>query len=408
MNDLDEQDEPDGNVAEPDGNVAEPDGNVAAPDRPFGSPALLLRPEDDARRLNGHGTPAPSADPVSLPFAHLTPDRLLDALEAAGFRGDGRLVALNSYENRVYLVYLEEPLDPPPGGGALADSVVVKFYRSGRWTDAQIAEEHAFVAALLAHEVPAVAPLADAAGVTLHHFNDLRADLRFAVYPRRGGRAPELDRRETLNWIGRFMGRIHSVGATGRFQARLPLDIDSHGEVPRRWLRDSGLIPTPLLPAWESVVERALDGVRNAYKRCGDYRRLRLHGDCHAGNILWTDAGPHFVDFDDACTGPAVQDLWMLLSGDREAMSAQLADVLEGYEQFRPFDRRELALIEPLRTLRMIHHAAWIGRRWADPAFPAAFTWFGTERYWQDQILGLREQVALMEEEPLAPAPYRA
>ena len=393
MSDIDDPDDDDDDD-EPNGNVAEPLPPAAA-SRPF---------DGGIDTLTTASTSSFGLDPASLPFANLTPDRLLDALDAAGFRGDGRLVALNSYENRVYLVYLEEPLDSPVAGGVLPDSVVVKFYRTGRWTDVQIAEEHAFVAELAAREVPAVAPLAAADGVTLHHFEDLR----FAVYPRRGGRAPELDRRETLNWIGRFMGRIHAVGQAGRFEVRPALDVESHGEVPRRWIAEAGLVPASLRAAWQSVVDLALDGVRRAYARCGDYRRLRLHGDCHAGNILWTDAGPHFVDFDDACTGPAVQDLWMLLSGDRQAMSLQLADVLEGYQQFQAFDRRELGLIEALRTLRMIHHAAWIGRRWADPAFPAAFTWFGTERYWQDQILALREQVALMEDEPLTPARHRA
>jgi Ser/Thr protein kinase RdoA (MazF antagonist) len=255
------------------------------------------------------------------------------------------------------------------------------------------------VAELVEREVPAVAPLS-IRGRTLHQHEDLR----FAVYPRRGGRAPELDRPEVLQWIGRFLGRIHAVGASGRFSARPRIDIASHGDGPRQWLLESGVIPEGLRSAWSSTVDMAIEGVRRCYARLGDHRTLRLHGDCHGGNVLWTDDGPHFVDFDDACTGPAVQDLWMLLSGDREAMEDQLGQVLSGYEQFREFDRSELVLVEALRTLRLIHHSAWLARRWDDPAFPAAFTWFGTERYWQDQVLALREQIALMDEHPLIPA----
>jgi len=320
-------------------------------------------------------------------YAGLTPATLLDALESVGLRGDGRLLALNSFENRVYQVWLED--------GA---AVVAKFHRPQRWSDAQILEEHAFTQELAEREIPVVAPLV-IDGRTLHR----HAGYRFAVYPRRGGRAPELDAPATLEWVGRFIGRIHAVGAMRPFDHRPMLDIAGFGDEPRDWILAHDLVPTELLPAWRGIVDQALDAVRAAFARAGDVARIRLHGDCHPGNILWTDAGPHFVDFDDARGGPAMQDLWMLLSGDAEAMAAQLGHVLRGYERFMPFDRRELALVEPLRTLRLLHYSAWIARRWHDPAFPAAFPWFGSPRYWQDRVLELREQVGAMAEPPLAP-----
>jgi Ser/Thr protein kinase RdoA (MazF antagonist) len=324
---------------------------------------------------------------AATPYAGLTPDTILDALESIGLHPDGRLLALNSFENRVYQVGME--YSPP---------VVVKFYRPARWSDAQILEEHAFVLELAEHELPVVAPQTYAPNATLHAFGGFR----FAVYPRRGGRAPELDDPDTLEWMGRFIGRIHAIGALQPFAQRPALDIETFGEASRDYLLAHRFIPDDLLPAWSSVVGQALDGVRRGFDRAGAVRTLRLHGDCHAGNVLWTDDGPHFVDFDDCRTGPAVQDLWMLLSGDRADMTRQLADVLAGYEDFSDFEPRELDLIEPLRTLRLVHYSAWLARRWTDPAFPAAFPWFNTQRYWQDRILELREQIALMDEPPLA------
>jgi len=327
--------------------------------------------------------------PIEPPYAGLTPDAVLDALASAGLRGDGRLLALNSYENRVYQVWLEAPA-PSPG------SVVAKFYRPARWTDAQILEEHQFTLELAEREIPVVAPL-PLEGRTLHEFGGYR----FAVYPRRGGRTPELEDRDTLEWMGRFIGRIHAIGALRPFAERPALDIQAFGHEPRSWLLEHGFIPADLLDAWKSVADLALAGVARCYERAGDVRALRLHGDCHAGNILWTDEGPHFVDFDDCRAGPAMQDLWMLLSGDRASMTRQLGDVLAGYEDFHEFDPRELHLLEALRTLRLIHYSAWLARRWDDPAFPAAFPWFNTQRYWQDRVLELKEQLALMDEEPL-------
>ena len=326
---------------------------------------------------------------MSAPYKSLTPDVMLDALDTVGIRGDGRFIALNSYENRVYQFFLEE--GPP---------VVAKFYRPARWTDAQIAEEHAFASDLAAREIPVVAPLPLPGGRTLAE----HAGFRFAVYPRRGGRAPELDDPKTLEWIGRFIGRIHMVGRAGRFKHRPAIDIAGMGDEPRAYLLEHDFLPPDLRLAYQSAVDLALAGVRRAFDRAGSVTSLRLHGDCHAGNILWTDAGPHFVDFDDARTGPAIQDLWMLLSGDRESMTRQLGDVLRGYEDFADFDARELHLLEALRTLRLIHYAAWIARRWDDPAFPAAFPWFNTQRYWEERVQELREQIALMQEpEPKKP-----
>ncbi|MFA9441106.1 serine/threonine protein kinase [Uliginosibacterium sp. sgz301328] len=322
------------------------------------------------------------------PFNDLTPDAVLDAVDSTGLRADGRLLALNSYENRVYQVGIED-----------ATPVVAKFYRPERWTDEAILEEHRFVQALAEAEIPAVSALA-AGSTTLHR----HAGFRFALFPRRGGRAPELGDEQTLAWLGRFLARIHSVGAREPFVHRPTVDIESLGVESRDWLLAHDSVAPELRSAWQGTVDAALDGVRHCFDRAGPVRRLRLHGDCHVGNVLWTDGGPHFVDFDDARNGPAVQDLWMLLSGERESMERQLGVVLRGYEQFREFDRAELHLVEALRTLRLIHYSAWIARRWHDPAFPAAFPWFGSTRYWQDRILELKEQIALMEEPPLYPA----
>ncbi|MCU0868409.1 MAG: serine/threonine protein kinase [Burkholderiales bacterium] len=328
-----------------------------------------------------------AARDAAHPFAALTPDAILDAVESTGRPCDGRLLALNSYENRVWRVGLE---DGPP--------VVAKFYRAGRWTDAQIDEEHDFALDLADDEVPVVPPIEAAGGRTRF----AHAGFRFALYPLRGGRAPELDRREVLEWTGRFLGRIHLVGAQHSFEVRETLDPDTLGHASVDWLLDHGPIPDDLRDAYAAVADQALDAIDTAFDRA-DVATLRLHGDCHPGNILWTDAGPHFVDLDDARTGPAVQDLWMLLSGPTAAQATQLAAVLAGYEQFRRFDRAELALVEPLRTLRLMHYAAWLARRWDDPAFPAAFPWFAETRFWQDHILALREQIGAMAEPALDP-----
>ncbi len=323
------------------------------------------------------------------PYALLTPDTVLNALESVGLRGDGRLIALNSYENRVYQVWLEEP---EPFGV----SVVAKFYRPERWSTAAILEEHAFVAELAEREIPAVPPML-LSDKTLNEFEGFR----FSVTPRLSGRSPELDNMETLTWMGRFIGRIHAIGELRPFVERPTLNIESFGVEPRAFLLDNNFIPPDLLPAWSSVSAMALDGIREIFDRTGTVKSIRLHGDCHASNVLWNDGGPHFVDFDDCRMGPPVQDLWMLLSGERDAMQGQLASIIKGYEDFCDFDDNELQLIEALRTLRLLHYSGWIARRWHDPAFPAAFPWFNTQRYWQDRVLELREQISAMQEPAL-------
>ena len=319
------------------------------------------------------------------PYARLGPDTVLDALEALGYVCDGRLLPLNSYENRVYRVDLE--------GG---DRVVVKFYRPERWSDAGIEEEHEFAAELAAHEIPVVAPLSFGDRTLLHH-----AGFRYAVYPNRGGRPPELDREEHRQWLGRFLGRIHTVGEVRPFHHRPRLDPDTFGRQSREYLLEHGWLPGHLREAYASLSAHLLEGIDACFQRAGDIEVLRLHGDCHPGNILWTGEGPHFVDLDDCRTGPAVQDLWMLATGDRAEMTEALCDIVDGYEEFREFDRRELHLVEALRTLRMMHYAAWLARRWSDPAFPAAFPWFGTDRYWEDHVLSLREQLGALSEPAL-------
>lgn len=320
-------------------------------------------------------------------YADLTPDCVIQAVDSVGLHADGRLLALNSYENRVYLVGVE-------GGGAN----VVKFYRPSRWSDEAILEEHDFVQELASQEIPAVPALTLGTLRTLHHHQGFR----FAVFPMQGGRAPELDAADTRERLGRFIGRIHAVGASRVFRHRVRLDIARFGEAPLAYLLENNFLPPELEVVYRSVAQQAIDGVRRCFDRAEDIPWIRLHGDCHVGNVLWTDAGPHFVDFDDCLTGPPLQDLWMLLSGNREEMSQQLHDLLTGYTQFAAFDSRQLHLLEGLRTLRLIHYSAWLARRWDDPAFPLAFPWFNTQRYWQDRILELREQVALMDEPPLA------
>lgn len=324
----------------------------------------------------------------SLTFSSLTPDTVLDALESIGLHSDGRLLALNSYENRVYQIGME---NGPP--------LVAKFYRPNRWSDAAILEEHGFVEELAEREIPVV-PALTPLEKSLHHFEGFR----FAVFARHGGRAPELDDPAVLEWMGRFIGRIHAVGAIHPYAERPQLDVASFGEDPRDYLLAQDFIPPELREAYGTVAAQAIQGARYCFERAGDVAGIRLHGDCHCGNVLWTDGGPHFVDFDDSRMGPAIQDLWMLLSGEREDRVRQLSDLLAGYEDFFEFNPRELHLIEALRTLRLLHYSAWLAKRWDDPAFKLAFPWFGTQRYWQDRILELREQIALMDEPPLWPA----
>lgn len=320
-----------------------------------------------------------------LPYAKLSPDVIMEALDGAGFLCDGRILALNSYENRVYQLGMED-------GGFL----IAKFYRPGRWTDEAILEEHAFSAELVGHEIPVVAPIV-VDGTTLHE----HAGYRFAMFPRQGGRWPELGSVDDRVWMGRFVGRIHAVGAVAEFTHRLVLSVERMGEESAAYLMASDWLPDHLVESYEAIVEQLLESITECFTRAGSYRELRIHGDCHPGNVLWTIDGPHFVDLDDCIMGPAVQDLWLFLSGDRNERTVQLQDLLKGYSQFFEFDYRELHLIEALRTLRMIHYTAWIARRWIDPAFPRAFPWFAENKYWEEHVLALREQAAVLSEPPL-------
>ena len=356
--------------------------------------------------MTEHQLPAASPHHKTLhAYECLTPDVVLDALASVGLPGDGRLMALSSYENRVYQVHLESPANNAENRG---DIVVVKFYRPDRWSDAQIMEEHAFAAELMAAEIPVVGALVRD-GRTLHHFGGFS----FSVSPSRGGRRPELDNLDVLAWIGRFLARIHTVGSTQPFQYRPALSLQSFGTASRDILLAGDYLPLDMASRWHKAFDAAMLTAKAVFESVGGggvaekgIRHLRLHGDCHPGNILWTPdgspgAGPHFVDLDDARSGPAVQDLWMLLSGDRAQCTRQLGALVDGYEEFREFDRRELALIEPLRTLRLVHYSAWLAQRWHDPIFPINFPWFGSSDYWKGQVDMLQEQTEAMQEAPL-------
>ncbi len=319
------------------------------------------------------------------PYAKLQPDDIFSALENLGFCCDGRFQALNSYENRVYQIGIED-----------AKPVVVKFYRPGRWSDAAILEEHAFSEELASADIPVVAPLRPQ-GKTLHVYGEFR----LSVSPCKGGRAPELDDQDLLRQLGRLVARIHLIGATSPFRHRPRLDLESFGHRSSEYLLRKAFIPPDLVGAYEGLVEHLFDDIEACFERAGQVREIRLHGDFHPGNVLVARDRLHIVDLDDARTGPAVQDLWMFLSGDRNEQAPQLATLLEGYLEFRDFDARELNLIEALRTLRIMHYAAWLARRWEDPAFKIAFPWFDSPRYWDEHLLSLREQAALMQEPPL-------
>jgi Ser/Thr protein kinase RdoA (MazF antagonist) len=326
-----------------------------------------------------------TSENATLAYQGLRPDDILASAESVGYRPDGRLLALNSYENRVYRIGIE---DEAP--------IVAKFYRPARWTDEAILEEHAFSHELADREIPVVPPSRHE-GRTLHHHDDFR----FAVYDFCGGRTPELDDLSLLHQIGRLVARIHLTGESKSFSERPVIDMASYGERSKNYLLENRFIPADLEPAYESICDHLFEGIRGCYARAGEPEHIRLHADFHPSNVLVDQERVHIVDLDDARMGPSIQDLWMFLSGDRVEQTPQLEQLLEGYTEFRPFDARELNLIEALRTLRIMHYSAWLARRWQDPAFNLAFPWFNGDRYWDEHILALREQAALMEEEPL-------
>ncbi|MBD1552187.1 serine/threonine protein kinase [Pseudomonas typographi] len=322
---------------------------------------------------------------MAHPFDTLTPDLVLDAVESLGYLSDARVLALNSYENRVYQVGLD-----------VGEPLIAKFYRPGRWSNEAIAEEHSFTAELAECEVPVVAPLQRDGQSLFEH-----QGFRFALFPRRGGRAPEPGNLDQLYRLGQLLGRLHAVGATRPFKHREALAVDNFGEQSLQTLIDGDFIPPSLRPAYVSVARDLLSAVNEQWRRAA-HKSIRLHGDCHPGNMMCRDEVFHIVDLDDCRMGPAVQDLWMMLAGDRQERLGQLAELMDGYREFHDFSPRELALIEPLRALRLMHYSAWLARRWDDPAFPRSFPWFGNERYWGDQVLALREQLAALAEAPLA------
>ncbi|MCZ6616729.1 MAG: serine/threonine protein kinase [Gammaproteobacteria bacterium] len=319
----------------------------------------------------------------SLPYAGFTPDVILQALEACGFEPTGGLFELNSYENRVYQVELED-----------GSFVVTKFYRPKRWTTEQIEEEHAFTAELAAQELPVVTPLCRD-GESLFEFEGFR----YAVYPRQGGHPPNLEIEENIKVLARTLARIHAVGGIEPFSHRPVYTVKRMGVDSRTFLLEANFLPMEMEEAYATITEHLLE--RLAPVMAGVSTSGRIHGDCHLGNLLWRNEVPHFVDFDDCVNGPPMQDLWMLLSGEREEQQKQLSTILEAYRQFCEFDAMSVRLIEPLRTLRIMYHAAWLARRWDDPAFPRAFPWFNTQRYWGEHVLNLREQLAALDEPPL-------
>lgn len=325
-------------------------------------------------------------EPAISAFQNLSPDEILDAVESQGYFCDGSFQALNSYENRVYQLGIE---DAPP--------LIAKFYRPARWNNESIQEEHDFTRELVESELPVVAPLYNVQGDSIHQ----HGEFRFSLYSRVSGRTPELDNPDQLEVIGRFLARIHLHGEQADFKHRPGIDIESYGIGPSQFLLNERKLPAGIEVAYQSLIDDLLAKIKDHFGAAGSVQQLRIHGDCHPGNILYWGEVPHIVDFDDARMGPAIQDLWMYLSGERPYQQERLMDILVGYTQFRDFNPKELHLVEALRTLRMIHYAAWLAKRAEDPAFQLAFPWFYTARYWDDHILALKEQSALLDERPL-------
>ncbi len=323
----------------------------------------------------------------SHPFETLTPDFIMDAIESQGYYCDGRNLALNSYENRVYQIGIED--DTP---------IIAKFYRPERWSEKQILEEHAFSYELAEQELPIVTPLKNKSGESLFEYKNFRISL----FERKGGHAPELDHKDNLLILGRLLARMHLIGSTKPFQYRPSINIDNYGYESAKFISEN-FIPSELKLAYDSLTKDVLNAMEQSISRAGSVQNIRVHGDCHAGNMLWRDDNPNFVDFDDSRMAPAVQDIWMLLSGSREQQGVQLNKILDGYFEFNDFDMTQLHLIEVFRTLRIMHYSAWLARRWSDPAFPHSFPWFNTNRYWEDHILELREQFSALNEPAIRP-----
>jgi len=322
---------------------------------------------------------------MSHAYDKLTPDTILNAIDDKGFETNGSTLALNSYENRVLQIGIEE-----------SEPVIAKFYRPQRWSKEAILEDHEFSLALNEAEIPVVSPLHDKNNKTLFEYEGFL----FSLFPRQGGRAPDLDNPDTLEWIGRFLGRIHQLGKSQDFKLRHQTDVKTLAIEPSKWLLENEALPIEFQTPYENITKQLIASIDDSFDTVKPTLQ-RLHGDVHIGNILWTENGPHFVDMDDCRTGPAVQDLWMLLSGGREDMTWQVSELIEGYRMFSDFDTRELALIEPLRALRLINYTVWLAKRWSDPAFPQAFPWFNTNTYWQDHVQTLEEQLRILELDPL-------
>ncbi len=332
---------------------------------------------------------AVDTDLSSHPYQSLSPDMVINAVESTGSHSDARILALNSYENRVYQVGLDE-----------AEPVIAKFYRPGRWSVNQIVEEHRFTQYLYDLEIPVVPPMIirpDSDTPTLA----TQGDFLFALYPRQGGRAPELDNLDHLHQLGRFIGRMHVAGKSFPLTHRIKLDTLRFGSDCIAYLLDNGFIPRDLEDAYVAVTRELIDEIQANSPESSSFDQITLHGDCHSGNVLWRDDRPHFVDFDDVLTGPAIQDLWMLLSGDLMNKQKQVMEIIEGYEMFMSFNLSELKLIEPLRAMRLLHYNAWLARRWHDPAFPLCFPWFNTPRYWSEHILECKEMLSALREPAL-------
>jgi Ser/Thr protein kinase RdoA (MazF antagonist) len=371
--------------------------NKEPPDIPHGggNDISALEDFDDDNRGNRaeveavDGTLESDISLADHPYQVLTPDVVIDAVESTGRLSDACILALNSYENRVYQVGIEE-----------SEPVIVKFYRPNRWRVQQLLEEHEFTRQLFDLEIPVVPPLVideQSDTPTLARFNDFH----FAIYPRQGGRAPELDNLDHLYRLGQVIGRIHAAGAAFPFKYRVPFTVQAFGHDNVAYLLSNNFIPTDLVPAYKSIAAEVLTEIERNNPESKQYQQISLHGDCHPGNVLWRNDSPHFVDFDDAMTGPAIQDLWMLLSGDRINKQKQLSEIVEGYDMFYCFDVRELKLIESLRAMRVLNYSAWLAKRWDDPAFPQSFPWFNTPRYWSEHVLELKELLSALQEEPL-------